>query len=363
MSHGATAYFSLVALIALSATPAARGQTHRISGRVVDAQQRPVAGAVVARQWAGSSKQMQPTRPMTSGPDGTFSGDVISIGQPIALVALHAEHGWMGVRELTEAELSAPITMQVGPAVVVRGSVLPPAAGEGTWRTITLTRLPGRQAIYVNNRLEHEFDFLAPPGRYELSIVGSDIQRFSRELSIATDSPTLDLGAVEVNAIGGALSIGADPPPLRFTAARGVPETFSLSDLRGKWVVIEFWGYWCAGCVRGSLPKLMRMADSLKPYGDDRFAIITVHDARARSIEEVDRRLEQLSRELWEGRKLPFPVLLDGAGETVRNWGVRGFPTLAVIDPAGKVLTVGVAIDVEPILRKRLETPASRPAP
>lgn len=353
---------SLVVVMGLSVAALASAQTHHITGRVVDAQDQPVAGAEVARQWSGSADQMQASRAMKTSDDGTFAGDVISIGQPIALVALHRQRGLMGVRVLSESELAAPIALKVEPAISVRGSVLPPVSGEGTWRTLSWTLLPGRQAIYVNNRLDHEIDFRAPSGRYELSIVGSDIQRFSREVAVAPGTGLLDLGTIEVDAIGGALAIGRDPPPLHFTAARGVPETFSLSDLRGKWVVIEFWGYWCAGCVRGSLPKLMRMAESLEPYAD-RLAIITVHDSRARSMDEVNQRLEQLSRDLWDGKKLPFPVLLDGAGQTVKDWGVRGFPTLAIIDPGGKVLTVGVAIDVEPILRKRLAAPASQPAP
>jgi len=33
-----------------------------------------------------------------------------------------------------------------------------------------------------------------------------------------------------------------------------------ISDYRGKWIALEFWGYWCGPCVGGALPRISKYA-------------------------------------------------------------------------------------------------------
>jgi AhpC/TSA family len=40
----------------------------------------------------------------------------------------------------------------------------------------------------------------------------------------------------------------------------------------------------------------------------------------------------------WRDRDLPFPVLLDSTGQTIKDYGVRAFPTTILIDPQGKLV-------------------------
>jgi hypothetical protein len=60
-----------------------------------------------------------------------------------------------------------------------------------------------------------------------------------------------------------------------------------------------------------------------------RFEFIAFHDARAKDLEQMDAELEQrgIVAKYWKGRPIPFPILLDATGETIRNYKVRGFPT------------------------------------
>jgi hypothetical protein len=41
-----------------------------------------------------------------------------------------------------------------------------------------------------------------------------------------------------------AQKVGDPAPELNITAARGIGKDTKLADLKGKWVVIEFWGHW-----------------------------------------------------------------------------------------------------------------------
>jgi hypothetical protein len=37
---------------------------------------------------------------------------------------------------------------------------------------------------------------------------------------------------------------GRELPPWTISDARGVPKTVKYSDFKGKWVLLEFWGFW-----------------------------------------------------------------------------------------------------------------------
>jgi hypothetical protein len=59
-----------------------------------------------------------------------------------------------------------------------------------------------------------------------------------------------------------------------------------------------------------------------------------------------------LSEKRWEGKTLPFPILLDATGKTVKAYGIRGFPTHVLLDPDGRVVK---AARPEEVLEEKLE--------
>jgi thiol-disulfide isomerase/thioredoxin len=104
-----------------------------------------------------------------------------------------------------------------------------------------------------------------------------------------------------------------------------------VADLRGKVVLLDFWGYWCGPCI-GAMPNLMKLHDKYKDRG---LVIVAVHDDSVASIEEMDGKLVE-ARKFWGGRDLPFLVALDGGGQTrVRGGGqyVAGATTAAYLVP------------------------------
>lgn len=70
----------------------------------------------------------------------------------------------------------------------------------------------------------------------------------------------------------------------------------------------------------------------------DRFEILAFHDATAKTLDELDRKLARVVASRWGGKALPFPVLLDATGSTVRSFGIRAYPTAVLIDPRGRVV-------------------------
>ncbi len=82
----------------------------------------------------------------------------------------------------------------------------------------------------------------------------------------------------------------------------------------------------------------------------DQFEILAFHDASAKTFAELDEKLKTPKKSYWHGKDLPFPILLDDTGETLKTYEIRAFPTTILIDPDGKL--VGEAGEEE--LEKKL---------
>ncbi len=122
-----------------------------------------------------------------------------------------------------------------------------------------------------------------------------------------------------------AASRAAHPMPLPpFTLhLLGGRSPVASDSLRGKIVVLHFWGMWCGACV-AELPDFERWYESAR--GDTAVVVITVdyQDADRRAVERFA-----------EQRHLLFPILLDD--DYVDKAGVHAFPTTWFIDRGGRV--------------------------
>jgi hypothetical protein len=70
----------------------------------------------------------------------------------------------------------------------------------------------------------------------------------------------------------------------------------------------------------------------------DKFEIIAFHDATVKDFPELDKKLETIKKSVWAGKDLPFPILLDATGETIKTYDIHAFPTTILIDPEGKLV-------------------------
>lgn len=103
----------------------------------------------------------------------------------------------------------------------------------------------------------------------------------------------------------------------------------SLSDFKGKWVVLDFWGSWCGWCVKG-FPALK---EAYKKYGD-KIVVIGIDCNES----EADWRAGVKAHDL------PWVNLYNGSNNSLYEaYRIEGFPTKAIINPEGKLvdLTTG----------------------
>ena len=100
----------------------------------------------------------------------------------------------------------------------------------------------------------------------------------------------------------------------------------SLSSLRGKYVVIDFWGSWCIWCVRG-IPKMKEMYAKYKPTG--KFEILSV------DCNDTDAQW----REALKKYDLPWLNVYNPKGNNLPiTYSVEGYPTKVIVDPKGTIV-------------------------
>ena len=92
--------------------------------------------------------------------------------------------------------------------------------------------------------------------------------------------------------------------------------------------------------MSGSLPRLIKFWDEHEAERE-KYAVLAFHDASAKTFDELDEKLKPVIEKRWGGRSLPFPILLDASGATVRAYGIQAYPTFLLIDPEGKLVRGG----------------------
>jgi hypothetical protein len=93
----------------------------------------------------------------------------------------------------------------------------------------------------------------------------------------------------------------------------------------------------------------------------DKFEILAFHDDRVKNFAELDEKLAVIKAKFWGGKDLPFPILLDSTGSTLKEFGIFSFPTILLIDPDGKL--VGEAFGPHDLEEKLPPVPMSKRLP
>nr|MBI1230687.1 redoxin domain-containing protein [Cytophagales bacterium] len=122
-----------------------------------------------------------------------------------------------------------------------------------------------------------------------------------------------------------ALSIGQPAPEISLPNPEG--ETVSLSDYRGKYVLIDFWAGWCKPC-RDENPNVVRLYEKYKDKGFEVFGV------------SLDR-----TKEMWvkaiEEDNLTWPQVSDLKyfnSEAAETYQINAIPATYMIDPDGNIV-------------------------
>jgi DNA-binding beta-propeller fold protein YncE len=131
-------------------------------------------------------------------------------------------------------------------------------------------------------------------------------------------------------------------------------EPLTLSQFRGKLVLLDFWTYGCINCIH-ILPDLARLEDEFA----DELVVIGVHSAKFVNESATDN-----IRQIILRYDIEHPVVNDSDFEVWRAWGANAWPTTVLVDPAGNVVGghsgEGVYDVVAPVITSLVEEFADR---
>ncbi len=122
---------------------------------------------------------------------------------------------------------------------------------------------------------------------------------------------------------------GIKAPTFTLNDLNGKP--LALTSLRGKYVILDFWGSWCVWCIKG-FPK---MKEYYAKY-PGKFEILGMDcgDTEAKWKEAVKK------------HELPWLHVYCPNGSSILNdYGITGFPTKIIIGPDGKIVKTIVGED------------------
>ena len=96
----------------------------------------------------------------------------------------------------------------------------------------------------------------------------------------------------------------------------------TLEDLKGKFVLVNFWATWCNPC-KVEMPLLEKLHQTLK---SDKFTVLGLHVGPGPENIEEFKKLMPIS----------FPIYVDMDLEV--DWGVPGLPTTFLLNPEGRLI-------------------------
>ena len=122
-------------------------------------------------------------------------------------------------------------------------------------------------------------------------------------------------------------AIGAVAPDFTFPDMDG--KMVSLSDLRGKYVLIDFWASWCGPCRQES-PNVQKQ---YQLYKDDGFEVLSV---------SIDKKEDDWRKAVKEDQMKGTLLLAQDYKQVMKDYVFSGIPYMVLLDPEGKVMALNL---------------------
>lgn len=108
-------------------------------------------------------------------------------------------------------------------------------------------------------------------------------------------------------------------------------QSHSLTQLKGKPLLINFWASWCGPC-REETPDLIRLYGKYK----DQIEFIGINATFDDTLEGAISFVNEF--------QLPYPVWLDEQGAVMKTYKVQSYPTTYFVDRNGTILKINLGI-------------------
>lgn len=127
--------------------------------------------------------------------------------------------------------------------------------------------------------------------------------------------------------------------------------SFTLSSIRGKYVILDFWGSWCGPC-RASHPHLKELYSKYKSKGLEIIGIDCEKKKDLAQCEELWKKAVKEDGMTWIQVMNNYDI---GKTDLAKIYGIQGFPTKILLDKEGKIFFRILGNDPEKLDQKLKE--------
>lgn len=162
--------------------------------------------------------------------------------------------------------------------------------------------------------------------------------------------------------------LGAKLPALELQSLTGADQTLSLAELKGKVVLVNFWGTWCPPC-RAELPQLARLCQDLQHEPDFRFLAVSCGSGGPEDLQQ----LRDETQGFLEQESLDLPTWADADRTTRKAFHqvaeLQGYPTTFILDRQGAIRAIwtgyspGLTVVIKQHLTRLLHPQSDAPSP
>ena len=144
-------------------------------------------------------------------------------------------------------------------------------------------------------------------------------------------------------------------PAPEFTLEDLSGKKLSLSNYKGKALLINFWATWCAPC-KIETPWLVELRNQYAPQGFEILGV-SMDDIDRGDPEKLNREKKEIAR-FVEQQHMPYPVLIDGDSISNPYGGLDDLPTSFFVDRNGTVVAAQMGLtskdEIEANIKKSL---------
>lgn len=320
-------------------------------GKVIDESNSPIPDCVVSDQWV-----FYPSRPVcrtvnraaVTDSSGRFELQFQNHSTPRCFLMLNLQRE-KGHLLLIPGPLSDqdPVEIALSDLVEIRGRVESPL--QKPFDPCDIGTMIGVQnhGTVGNVHLDSKgrFAFPLPHGEYLLGGSGELFLPFVKSLVVKPGADSMELDPIKLQLTTMGKLLNKRAPDWKITAASPTAFGAKPSDLRGQWVLIDFWpAPSFLGGPKSALPfsysgRLRSLIDFESEYRDksDEFTIIVFYLADLKGFSDANNNAKKSIIDTWPTPRLPFVCALDQTLETAKAWGIDRNHMSVLLAPDGRV--------------------------